>query len=80
MISKAFTEQSIATFSRIDLPAAVTAAPRLANVASNTNFRDGRIYVLLLDDINVHPLALKPSERWPIASSIARSAETTASR
>jgi VWFA-related protein len=51
-------EQTITAFSKIALPLpappAATAVP--ADVSSNATFRDGRVYLLLLDDLGIHPL------------------------
>jgi VWFA-related protein len=50
-------EQTIAAFSKVEIPLpAATAGPVPAtDVSSNVSFRDGRAYLLLLDDLSVHP-------------------------
>lgn len=51
-------EQTLTAFSMVELPApAVGAAPFLpSNVSSNASFRDGRAYLLVLDDVHIHEL------------------------
>src|SRR5689334_13151334 len=55
-------EQTISTFSVVNLPMARPAppvtsrVPLVADVATNASSRDGRIYVLVLDDLHIHDL------------------------
>lgn len=49
-------EQTLTTFTRVDIPERAAPTLRAANIATNRDVDTGRVYVLLLDDINVHPL------------------------
>lgn len=49
--------QSLTTFSLVDLPLTPTlstTALTSSDVSTNTSFRDGRVYLLVLDDLHVH--------------------------
>lgn len=50
-------EQTITTFSMVELspPANPDALPE-SDVSSNASFRDGRVYLLMLDDLHIHDL------------------------
>jgi VWFA-related protein len=50
-------EQAVSTLSMVELPAADTAAPAWpSDVATNASFANGRVYLLLLDDLHIHEL------------------------
>jgi VWFA-related protein len=51
-------EQTLTAFSMVELaPPMIDAAPGLpSDVSSNTSFRDGRVYLLVLDDLHIHEL------------------------
>lgn len=53
-------EQPITSFSRVTIPPPDAAPPAAApiNVSTNTAGDDGRLYVLLLDDMNLNPFRL----------------------
>jgi VWFA-related protein len=50
-------QQTISAFAKIELSpaAAPSAAGPSTDVSSNTTFRNGRVYLLVLDDLSVHP-------------------------
>jgi VWFA-related protein len=48
-------EQAITAFSKVEIPLPAPTGPSpSSDVSSNVSFRDGRAYLLLLDDIGVH--------------------------